>query len=63
MDEYSFGMETSVDVEELDNFIHNILPGLLLNNTTNFGIAGFCLQAVCDAFEAAVAELEDEIDN
>lgn len=60
MDEiFNMNMEVSIDVDELDSFIHNELPGILLNNTANFGIAGFCLQAVIDAFEAATAELEE----
>lgn len=53
-------MEVSIDVDELGDFIHNELAGILLNNTTNIGIAGFCLQAVLDAYEAAIAEVEEE---
>lgn len=56
----SMNTEMSVDVEELDDFIHNELPGILLNATSNFAIAGFCLQAVMDAFQTAVADLDDD---
>ena len=60
MDEYSMNMGVSIDVDELGDFINNELAGILLSNTTNIGIAGFCLQAVLDAYEAAIAEVEEE---
>ena len=53
MKDFSMDMTMDVNLDELTQFVEEDLPGLLLNNTTDFGIAAFCLQAVMDAIEAA----------
>ena len=59
-----FNMDMTIEVDELEDFVHNSLPSILLENTTNFGIAAFCLQAVLDALEEAKnAPDDDELDN
>lgn len=59
-----FDMNMTIDVEEIEEFVSEVLPALLLENTTNFGIAAFCLQAVLDALEEAKnAPDDDEFDN
>lgn len=40
----------SIDSEELQKFITEVLPNLLLENTTDFGIAAFILQAAHEAY-------------
>jgi hypothetical protein len=52
----NFNTEVTVDIEELGDFIYNELPGILLENTLDFGIAGFCLQAAIEAYRKAVEE-------
>ena len=53
MKDFSMDMTMDVNLDELTQFVEEDLPGLLLNNTTDFGIAAFCLQAVMDAIETA----------
>lgn len=53
MKDFSMDMTMDVNLDELTQFVEEDLPGLLLNNTTDFGIAAFCLQAVMDAIQAA----------
>lgn len=53
MQDFSMDMTMDVNLDELTQFVEEDLPGLLLNNTTDFGIAAFCLQAVMDAITAA----------
>lgn len=59
-----FDMNVTLDISEVEEFVEEVLPALLLENTTNFGIAAFCLQAVLNALEEAkAAPDDDEIDN
>lgn len=50
MQDLTFDTTISIDPEELKEFITEVLLNLLLENTTNFGIAAFVLQAAHDAY-------------
>ena len=55
-------MELSVNLDAVKDFVENRLPGLLLENTTDFAVAAFVLQSVLDAIDNAEASVEDEPD-
>ena len=47
-----FGNQTmTVDKDNLWDFIENKLPGILLDNTTDFSIAAACLQFCIDGYK------------
>lgn len=48
-------MEMNVYKSEVEDFVNNKLGKLLVDNTTNFNVAAFVLQAVIDKMK----ELED----
>lgn len=58
MQDFAFDTTMSIDLDEVKEFVNNDLAGLLLENTTNFGVAAFCLQAVMNEIERVEGENE-----
>ena len=48
-----------VNLEDVEEFINEKLPNLLLENTTEFTTAAFVLQAAISALEEARSSLEN----
>lgn len=48
-----------VNLEDVEEFINEKLPSLLLENTTDFSTAAFILQAAVSALEEAQSSLEN----
>ena len=48
-----------VNLEDVEKFINEKLPKLLLENTTDFSTAAFILQAAVSALEEAQSSLEN----
>ena len=56
----SFDLTTCLDLDELEEFINEDLADILVENTTDFGIAAFCLQAVHNEFQKVRQTCEEE---
>ena len=46
MPDFSLDTTVTIDITDVKKFVEEKLPGLLLENTTDFGVAGFCLQTI-----------------
>lgn len=56
IDSFNLDRTIDIDIDEFKEFATEQLPSILIENTTDFGIAAFCLQAVHNE----IARIESE---